>query len=124
MTCFPFIPVLNANVSASPPFPVKIDGDLYHIKFLVGRKNTKGVPLNAILSLIDSGAGATIGFLDYFEGVVMLNPNTLVRIFASCGGEYSSISIHGIVSTNTDGVNTTEFPVVFHIRTPYRCHDG
>ena len=50
ITCFPGIVVLNANVSASPPLPVKIDGDFYHIKFLVGRKNTKGVPLNAILS--------------------------------------------------------------------------
>ena len=124
ITRFPSIAVLNADVGASPPFPVKLDGNLAHIKFLVGRKNTKGVPLNAILSLIDSGAGATIGFLDYFEGVVMLNPDTLVRIFASCGGEYSSISIHGIVSTNTDGVNTTEFPVVFQIRTPYICRDG
>ena len=64
ITCFPNIAVLNSNVGASPPLPVKLDGNLVHIKFLVGRKNTKGVPLTAFWSLIDSGAGANIGFLN------------------------------------------------------------
>ena len=64
ITCFPTIAVLNVNVGASPPFTTKIDGNLAHIKFLIGRKNTKGVPLTAFWSLIDSGAGANIGFLN------------------------------------------------------------
>ena len=119
----PSIAVLNADVGASPPLPVKLDGNLAHIKFLVGRKNTKGVPFTALWYLIDSGEGATIGFLDYFEGVVMINPNALVIIFTSCGGEYYSIFMHGIVSTDTDSVTTTELPVAFQIRTPYRCRD-
>ena len=32
--------------------------------------------------------------------------------------------MHGIVSTDTEGVTTTELPVAFHIRTPHRCIDG
>ena len=124
ITCFPNIAVLNADIGASPPAPVKLDGNLAHIKFIVGRKNTKGAPLTDIWSLIDSGAGATIGFINYFEGVVMLNPYDLVRIFTFCGGEYSSILMHGIVSTDTEGVTTTEFPTEFQICTPYMCRDG
>ena len=122
--CFPIVAVHNDYVGASPPLSVKLDGNLDHIKFLVGRKNTKCVPITYLRSLIDSGAGATIGFLNYFEGVVMLNPDALVRIFTSCGGEYSSIFMYGIVYTYTDGVTTIELPVAFHICTPYICRDG
>ena len=104
--------------------PFKLDGNLAHIKFLVGRKNTKGAPLAALWYLIDSGAGADIGLLNYFEGFVMLNPGDLVRTFTSCGGEYSSIFMHGIVCTDTDGVTTTELPVAIQIRTPYICCYG
>ena len=42
--CFTSIAVLNTNFGASHPLPVKLDRNLAHIKFLVGRKNTKGVP--------------------------------------------------------------------------------
>ena len=66
ITCFPTIAILNVGVGASLPLPVKLDGNLTHIKFLVGGKNTKGIPLNALWYLIDSGAGATIGFLNEF----------------------------------------------------------
>ena len=93
--------VLNADVGASTPLPVKLDGNLAHIKFLVGRKNTKSLPLTSHWYLIYSGEGDTIGFINYFEGVVMINPDALVKIFTSSGGEYSSIFMHGIVSTNT-----------------------
>ena len=48
ITCFPNIAVLNADVGASPPLPVKLDGNLAHIKFLIGSKNTKGVPLTSL----------------------------------------------------------------------------
>ena len=54
----------------------------------------------------------------------MINPNALVISFTSCGGENSSIFMHAIVSTDTDGFTTTELPVAFHIFTPYRCRDG
>ena len=63
---FPIIAVLNDDIGASPSFLVKLEGNLAHIKLLVGRKNTKGTPLTALWSLIDSGAGATNGLLDYF----------------------------------------------------------
>ena len=106
ITCFSSIVVLNADVGASLPLPIKLDRNLAHIKFLVGRKNTKGVPLTALWFLIDSGAGATTGFPNNFEGVAMLNPDALVRIFTSCGGEYSSILMHGILPTDTEGVTT------------------
>ena len=62
ITCFPSIAVLNANVGASPPLSVKLDGNLAHIKLLVGSKNNKVFPLTALFYLIKSGAGAIIGF--------------------------------------------------------------
>ena len=65
-----------------------------------------------------------MGFLNCFDVVVMLNTNALVRIFTYCGGEYSSIFMHGTVSTDTDGVTTTELPVAVQIRTPYICCYG
>ena len=122
--CFPSIAVLNTNVGASHLLTVKLDGNLAHIKFLVGRKNTKGVPLTDLWYLIDSGAGTIISLLNYFEGFVMINPDALVIIFTSCGVEYSYIFMHGIVSTETEGVTNTEFTVSFHICTPYICRDG
>ena len=54
ITFFPSIAVLNDNVGASPPLPVNLDGNLAHIKFLVGSKNTKVVPITALWSLIGS----------------------------------------------------------------------
>ena len=101
ITCFCTIVAINADVGAYTPLSVNLDGNLAHIKFLVGKKNSKGVPLTALLSLIDSGVGVTIGLLNYFEGVVMLNPNASVKIFTSYGGEYYSIFMHVIVSTDT-----------------------
>ena len=64
ITCFPTIAIINAGVGASLPLPVKLDGNFTYIKFLVDGGNSKGVPLNALWSLIDSGLGATIGFLN------------------------------------------------------------
>ena len=63
ITCFPSIAFLNANVGAYPPLPVNLDGNLAHIKFFVGSKNTKVVPLTALWYLIDSEAGDIILFL-------------------------------------------------------------
>ena len=64
ITFFHTIAVLNADVYASPSLSVKIDGNLAHIKCLIRKKNTKGVLLTALWSLINSGAGDTIGFLN------------------------------------------------------------
>ena len=36
--CLPSIAVLNTNFGAFHPLPVKLDGNLAHIKFLVVRK--------------------------------------------------------------------------------------
>ena len=41
ITLFSRIAVLNVNVGASPPLPVNLDGNLAHIKFLVGSKILK-----------------------------------------------------------------------------------
>ena len=53
ITCSPSIAVLNADVGAYHSFPVNIDGNLARIKFIVGGKNTKGVPLTDLWYLID-----------------------------------------------------------------------
>ena len=56
-----------------------------------------------------------IGWLQYWEAVVLINPSILVQIF--------TCTMQGIVDNNS-GTNQTELPVAFQIRTRYHCRDG
>ena len=76
-----------------------------------------------LMVLIDTGAGAMIGWLPYFEAVILLNPGILVQIYTCVGGKYSPITMHRIVDA-AKGVTTTDLSVAFQIRTRYRCYDG
>ena len=46
--------------------------------------------------------------------MVLINPKMLVQVFTCKNGEYSPITMHGIVDE----------AVAFQIRTRYHCHDG
>ena len=79
--------------------------------------------MTVLIALIDSGAGATIGWLQYWEAVVLINPSILVKIFTCKDGTYSPITMQGIVD-DASGNNKTDLPVAFQIQTRYHCRDG
>ena len=122
VTVLPSIAVLNGIAGAPPLLPVRLDGNLPHMDLEAGGSDEDNLK-TLLRALIYSSAGATIGWLQYFEAVVLINPSILVQIFTCVGGKYSPITMHGIVDEK-EGANTTELPVAFQIRTRHRCHDG
>jgi hypothetical protein len=121
VTVLPSIAVLNSCAGSAPPLPVKIDGHLAHIGLRAGGLN--GGPITVLVALADTGAGATIGSLPFFEAAVLINPDILVQIFTCLNGEYTPITMHGVVDTAV-GATSTDLPVAFQIRTDYKCRDG
>ena len=107
-----------------PPIPVKLDGDLPHIMVNMGDTEDDNL-ITPVEALVDTGAGATIGNLRYFEGLILQNPSILVEVFTARGGKYSPITMHGIVDPNAEGgVHTTELPIAFRIKTVYKLRNG
>lgn len=122
VTVLPSIAVFNGRVGGPPILPVTLDGNLPHCGIESGGDDTDNL-VTVLVALIDSGAGATIGWLQYWEAVVLINPSILVQIFTCKDGAYSPITMQGIVD-NKSGTNQTELPVAFQIRTRYHCRDG
>ena len=112
----------NGRAGGPPVLPVTLDGNLPHCRLGVGGNDDDNL-LTILVDLIDSGAGATIGWLQYWEAVVLINPSILVQIFTCKDGSYSPITIQGIVD-DASGNNQTELPVALQIRTRYHCRDG
>jgi hypothetical protein len=121
ITLFPTICVFNAQLNA-PPLPVKLDSNLPHCAIATGGGEV-GMPTTHLTALMDSGAGATIGFQGYFEGAIFSNPSILEAVYTCKNGKYAPIIMHGIVHKD-DGKSSTDLPIAFQIRTPYFCHDG
>ena len=65
-----------------------MDSNLPHICLAVGGEELDN-ELIMVRALMDTGAGATIGWLPYFEALVYRNPSILVKIYTSKGGAYS-----------------------------------
>lgn len=119
----PTIPVMNLAPSQPPPLPVLLDGKLPHINLAVGgrEQDNENTELRA---LVDSGAGATIGCLHFFEAACLINPMMLEGVYSCKQGEWSPITMHGIVDEAKEGVTTTVLPVAFKIKTLYHMEDG
>ena len=122
VTLFPTICVFNAQLNA-PPLPVKLDSNLPHCAIAAGG-GEDDMLTTYLMALMDSGAGATIGFQGYFEGAIFANPNILEAVYTCKNGKYAPIIMHGIVQEGKGGKSTTDLPIAFQIRTPYVCHDG
>ena len=105
-----------------PPLPVPLDGDLPHIALTLG---PHAGPTNPTLTAcVDSGAGANVGLLTYFDGILFMHPECVDQIFCASEGNYSSIRMTGIVSEDTSGVTSTELPVAVRLKTPFRDRNG
>ena len=122
VTVLPAIRVMNATAGDPPVLPVNLDGLLPHINFEVGDCHEDNY-VTELGTLVDSGAGCTIGWQTYFELAFLNNPSILVKIYTCVGGEYSPITMHVIVDAEA-GAATTDLPIAFKICTPYRCRDG
>ena len=122
VTVIPVIRVLNVAAGGPPVLPVNLDGLLPHINCEVGGCH-EDTNVTTLVTPVDSGAGCTIGWQTYFELVFLNNPENLVKIYNCINGEYSPITMHGVADAEA-GAATTDLPVAFEIRTPYRMRDG
>jgi len=123
VTILPVIPVFNQQAKdRPPPLPIKVDGLLMHIPFALG--SVAAEELGAIIDgMIDTGAGCCIGNLDFFLSLATLHPSIVMQVHESRNGEYSPIMMTGIVEDGAGAVSTN-LPVAFQLRTPYRMPDG
>jgi hypothetical protein len=122
VTILPTIAVLNSRAGGPPPLPVNLSGHLPLCCLKAGGPDMDNI-VTVLMALMDSGAGATIGWLQYWEAVVLINPSILVQSFTCKDGTYSPITMQAIVD-DASGNNKTDLPVAFQIRTHYCCHDG
>ena len=117
------IKVFIANDMRIPRLPAPIDGDLAHSSFLVGNPNGT----NRFIGLrccLDTGAGINVAQLEFMSKIALLNPECVSKIYtcknAHGYNEYTPINLSGIVSEDTEGLTTTELPVVFELYTAYK----
>ena len=117
------IPVFNVNPTGAPPLPVSLNSNLPHIALAVGT-NEQDNEIIHCHALMDTGAGAIIGYYDYMEAVVARCPTMLANVYSVKDGKYSSITMHGIVDEMSGSSATTRLPIAFEIRTPYVDREG
>ena len=84
ITLLPTITVLNLMEGAPPLLPVRLDAELPHIAFRVGGCEANNTTTK-LITLVVSGAGATISLLLFFEAIVLINPDMLVRAYTYKG---------------------------------------
>lgn len=72
-TLLPAIPVFNFVLWGPSPLSVKLDGDLPHISLVVGGAECDNLETE-MWALMDTGAGATIGWL-HFKATILVNVN-------------------------------------------------
>ena len=98
---YPCIPVLQHGVDGHQPLPVPIDGDLPHFVINIGHSTSA---LNLSLTpCVDTGAGANVGYIGYFDGILFQHLECVEQIFCVNEEEYSYIRMTVIVSEDTTG---------------------
>ena len=102
---------MNATDGSLPVLPANLYRNLHHIQFRVGGSHDDNTVTDLIL-IIDTGAGCTIDWMNFFEAVYLNNQSILVKIYTCIGGNYSPTTMHGMVDTAA-GIITTELPVAF-----------
>ena len=83
--CMPAIPIVNAVAGNPPLIPVKLDGGPPHIMMKMGNLGNDNL-VTPVEALVDTGTGATIGNLRYFQGMVLQKPLHLCRDMYLQGG--------------------------------------
>ena len=119
---YPCIPVFNQAFDGHQPLPVPIDADLPHFVIKIGDSGTTPTP--SLTPCVDTEAGANVGYIGYFYGILSMHPECVDKKLCVNNGEYSSIHMTGIVSKDTTGITSTDFPIAVQLRTPYRNCNG
>ena len=92
VTVLPSSAVFNDRAGGPPLLPVTLDGNLPHCGVKAGGDDDDNL-LTILIALMDSGASATIGWLQYWKAVVLINPSILVQIFTCKDRSYSPITM-------------------------------
>ena len=121
MLNYTVLPVLNVRHDGRKPLLVKLDGLLPHFKIGLARSDDRACLLDGCL---DSGAGANVGYIDFFAGFLACNPQCVDKIYTSQGTRFAPIKMSGIVTDDNAGVTTTDLPIAVRLRTDYRHHNG
>ena len=76
-------------------------------------------------AIIDTGASLNTGNLEFFSNFARFFPHTVEEIIVSGSDSgFTSISLSGIVRDDVQGETTTELPVIFCFRLPYKTKEG
>ena len=96
ITLLPVIPVLNQLVADKVPLPVPATSELPHIGLNVDSRAADNL-ISTVDALVDTGAGATIGTLPFWEADVAQRPAILAEIYSCKDGKYVPMIMTGIV---------------------------
>lgn len=113
--------IFQAPVTNKPMLPVPIDGNLPHIQIPLGDLGGLNPSVSAC---VDTGAGANVGYLPFFESLCALHPDIIDTFYCSKTGPYAPIKMSGIVSEDTEGVTSTDLPLAVRLKTPFTDRDG
>jgi hypothetical protein len=113
--------ILQSPVSSHEALPVPIDGNLPHIQIPLGELGGINPGVSAC---IDTGAGANVGYLPFFESLCALHPEVIDQIYCSKTGQYAPIKMTGIVSADIEGVTSTDLPLAVRLKTPFVDRKG
>ena len=119
---YPCIPVLNQVFDDRRPLPVPINADLPHFVLKIGEFGTTPTP--SLTPCVDTGAGANVGSIGYFNSILSMHPEYVEQIFCVNDGQYSFILMTNVVSEDTMGITSTNLPITVQLKTPYRDCDG
>ena len=119
---YPCIPVLQQGVDVRQPLPVPLDGELPHFFLNIG--HSISAPNPSLMSCVDTGDGANVGYIEHFDGILFQHPEYVERIFCVNDDKYSAICMTGIVSEDTNGVTSTDLPITVQLKNPYCNRDG
>ena len=107
ITVLPSITIMNTTAGGAPVLPINLNGNPPRINFEVGGSHGDNT-VTELVTLVDSGAGCTIGWSSYFEAVFLNNPSILVKIYTCVDGSYSPITMHGVVDAAAGAITTDQ----------------
>ena len=76
---YPCIPVINQAIGGLQLLPVPMNTDLPHCVLKIGDSGTTPTP--SLTPCVNTGAGANVGFIGYFDGILFMCPECVDQIF-------------------------------------------
>lgn len=121
-----FSALVLLNNLKKPPLPAKIDNQLPFTTLTLGSIDTPAEQCPSIRALVDTGAGISTGYSNFWLPILKAHPDVVENIWTVADGNHSPIALGGIV-TGKDGDmshRTTELKVVVDVRLRYETNHG